>query len=344
MNDAQSIKAHVLALPEVAAWPEIASLFERAASRPRPDWSWPLIACRAVGGDAEMAIPGAAAVACMYISIILVDDMLDQDPRGEHLRSGSGPTANLALAFQAAAFRVIEQASVSADRRVAIVASLAWLALATALGQRLDAQNLDGEENYWKVVRAKSTPFYGAALHVGALLGNASLQVAGGLRDLGILLGEVIQIHDDLLDAFQTPANPDWTQGRNSLPILYARTADHPDRTRFMDLLPRIDDPQALREAQQILIACGAVSYSAYHLAKRHQEARQLLEGIPLPDPAPMTDLLARQTQPLIKLLRSRGAEIPVELMEPPDGRERYQGVHVGHCGGGCLAGDGRRL
>ena len=104
-------------------------------------------------------------------------------------------------------------------------------------------QNLEGEENYWRVVRAKSTPFYGAALQIGALLGGASPAVATGLRDLGVLIGEIIQIHDDLLDAFQTPANPDWEQGRNNLPVLYARTADHPDRVRFVGLLPHIADP-----------------------------------------------------------------------------------------------------
>ena len=310
----ESIKAHLLALPEVAAWPEMASIFEQAENKPRPDWNLPLLACQAVGGDASLVTPGAAAIACLQVSIILVDDMLDEDPQGEHLRRGSGPTANLALAFQAAAFRVVEQAAVSADRRAAVAASLAWLALATALGQHWDTQNLRGEENYWKVVRAKSTPFYGAALHVGALLGNASAEVAAGLRDLGVLIGEVVQIRDDLLDAFETPANPDWIQGRANLPILYARTANHPDRARFVDLLPRIDGPQALREAQQILIGCGAVSYCAYHLVKRHREAQRLLDSIPLADPTPMTDLLARQAQPVVKLLQSSGAELPMEL------------------------------
>lgn len=75
------------------------------------------------------------------------------------------------------------------------------------------------------------------------------------------LFGELIQIRDDLFDAFQTPANPDWTLGRSSMLTLYARTAEHPDRARFVDLLPRIDDPQSLREAQQrdIVKCCGSV-------------------------------------------------------------------------------------
>jgi len=310
------IKAHVLAVPEVAARPEMVTILESAENMPRPGWHLPVLACQAVGGDESMAIPGGAAIACMEISIVLVDDMLDEDPRSEHLRYGSGPTANLALAFQAAAFRVIEQASVSPDRRVAIIADLAQVALATALAQHWDVQNLEGEANYWKVVRAKTTPLYSAALHIGALLGNATAAVATGLRDFGVLFGELTQIRDDLFDAFQTPANPDWTLGRNSMLTLYARTAEHPDRALFVYLLPRIDDPQALREAQQILIRCGAVSYCVYHLFKRHREARQLLENIPLADPTPMMDLLGWQTQSLIGLLQTIGMENSINWME----------------------------
>ncbi len=273
------------------------------------------MACQAVGGDEAAAIPGAAALACLQISIILVDDMLDDDPRGAHLRLGPGPAANLALALQAAAFRLVEQAPVSVERRAAVVASLAGMALTTALGQQWDAQNLAGEENYWKVVRAKSTPFYAAALHVGALLGGAEAGVAGGLRDFGALIGEVIQIQDDLLDAFQTPANPDWKQGRNNLLLLYALTAQHPARPRFLELLSRIDDPSALQEAQQVLIGCGAVSYAAYQLIQRYHAARQRLDALPLANPTPMQVLLDRQTQPLASLLKTIGVDVPEELL-----------------------------
>ena len=315
--DIERIRALVLALPEVAAWPEMAAKFERAASEAVvAGWRLPLLACQAVGGDVSAALSGAAAMACWAIGFMLVDDILDEDPRGEYVRSGVGPTANLALAFQAVAFRIVQQTPISALRRAATSASLASMSLTTALGQHWDAQDLDGEEDYWRVVQAKSVPFHSTALQIGALLGSATPEVAQGLHDLGALLGEIVQIHDDLLDAFETPANPDWTQGRNNLAILYARTADHAQRDRFMALLSQIEDPQALREAQRILIRCGAVSYCAYHLIGRYQKARQLLAGIPLSDPAPMVDLLEQQIRPLVQWLQARGLELTVALTE----------------------------
>jgi geranylgeranyl pyrophosphate synthase len=314
--DTQLFENELLTLPEAAGWPEMATIFRRTGNTPRLDWELPGYASRAIGADDSLAAVSGAAIACLQISIILVDDILDADPRGEYHKIGAGRASNLALAFQSAAFRLIERAPVSAENKAAAIASLAWAAHATALGQDLDVQNLRGEENYWKVIRAKSTPFYGAAFEVGALLAGSSTSVARGLRDIGILLGEIIQLHDDLVDAMESPANPDWTEGRNNLMVLYARTANHPERTRLESLLPRVDDPQALREAQQILIQCGAVSYCAYQLYLRHREAKQLLSKLPLANPQPIADVMAGHTQPLVMMLRSTGASIPVGLSE----------------------------
>jgi geranylgeranyl pyrophosphate synthase len=312
---AEKIIAQIRALPEVGAWPEIIAILERVKDVPYPDWELPIIVCRAVAGRTEKALPGAAAVACMQRSILLVDDMLDEDPRGKHHQYGYGWAANLALAFQATAFRLVERADVSDAHQTAITSALAQMAQTTALGQYLDSQNLTGEEDYWNVVRTKSAPFYGAAYKIGALLGNAPSEMADNLYKLGALIGEIIQLEDDLVDAFETPANADWQQGRNNLLILYARTADHHDRERFVTLLPQIDKAEALEEAQQILVVCGAVSYCAYELVERYRAARDLLDSLCLPNPTPLLDILVRYADTLIDRLQLGGVEVTRETL-----------------------------
>lgn len=318
--DRKEIESILLNLPEVAAWPEMTNILAHAVSHPRQDWELPLIACRAVGGDNSVATLAAAALVCIQLSITLVDDILDEDPRGVHLQIGAGATANVSLALQAVAFRLVHKTEVDAERRAAVMGALAQMALATAWGQNLDAQQLQGEANYWKTVRAKSTPFYGAALQVGALLGQAPEPLADRLRDLGVLLGEMIQIYDDLTDAFQTPANPDWKRAGSNLAILYALTAQYAERERFRTLLSQTDDPDALRSAQQLLIRCGAVSYCAYHVVKRYQAARRLLETTPLADPTSLREMLAHQVRPVQTLLQGVGAVMPPELQALRDG------------------------
>lgn len=291
------IQTQLERLPEAVIWPELVTIFQRTEQVPHPDWEIPMLTCTAVGGAAAAGLPGAAAIACLQISIMLVDDMLDDDPRGEHHRHGPGEAANLSLAYQAAALRLVGQAPVSDGQRAAAADVLAQAALATAAGQHLDVQNLTGETNYWRVVAAKSTPFYGAAYALGAILGGGETAVVDGLYQLGVIIGEIIQIEDDLTDALQKPANADWQQERNNLLILYATTADHPQRQRFLELRARYKEPQALHEAQKILVASGAVSYAAYQLVQRYQAARRQLDALDLPHAAPLQEILTRYAE-----------------------------------------------
>src|SRR5262245_40109876 len=99
-----AIRSLILQVPELANWGEVVKLIEK----PIRDagiytWDYCRVGCLAVGGAAEMALPGEAAILCSLISIHLVDDVLDGDPRGLYHRLGAGTVANMALALQGAA-------------------------------------------------------------------------------------------------------------------------------------------------------------------------------------------------------------------------------------------------
>lgn len=305
------ITALVLDIPEVAAWPEMAAQIEVTLNQPGQFWKLPLLACQAVGSDVDRAIPASAAIASVHPGFVLVDDMLDNDPRGAYHRIGSGQVANLAFALQAASIRLINQADISPVIKLEITHHYAEALLATTLGQHWDAQNNGDEDDYWRILRAKNTPLFGFAMYAGARLGDASLQLAAGLRSFGALFCELVQLYDDLKDAFDTPAGPDWQRERNNLLILYALDAQHADRNRFEELVPQFENPGCLHEAQQILLRSGAVSYCFYHVAQRHQKAVQLLESLALANPDLLSRALAQQVEPLYKLFERVGVMAP---------------------------------
>ena len=296
-------------------WREVEELFPDTEDDIRLDWQLPGIACAAVGGAYAAAFPAMAALACVQVSIILVDDMLDEEPEGAHQRFGIGRTANLALALQAAGSVLIEQCSVDAPYRAAATHALNRMALATAAGQELDVRNLDGEENYWQVVRAKSTPFYGIGLEIGALLGGASPQMTEVMYNVGVLFGEAIQIYDDLEDAFQSPANSDWAQGRNNLALLYGLNADYPQKEDFLACKSQASDLSALHKAQQLLIDSGAVSYCAFQLLQRHTTAKSYLDSVTLDRRDQVNYLLEKQLAPFVKFVREIDATL-AEMIE----------------------------
>jgi geranylgeranyl pyrophosphate synthase len=310
----EEIKTQVLGLPEVSAWPEMVAVFEDQVTRPNQIWEWPYRACRAVGADESLATPSSAALLCLCCSLLLVDDMLDEDPRGVHLRLGGGAAANISNAFQFAAFRMITGMPIDADRKGKLAARFAEMGLATVYGQELDSRNLPGEEDYWRVLRAKNFTYFGTGMYAGAVLGCASAEVEERLFQLGGLTGEAIQLHDDLKDAFETPANPDWKQNRNNLLFLYAQTADHPDRERFQTLRSETDDPEKLKAAQEILLRSGAASYGMYQLCQRYRAGLKILAETPLVDPKPLREVVTKYIRPLVSLLENVGIAVPPEI------------------------------
>src|SRR4051794_6865976 len=309
------LKSCIRNLEIVSSWPQMLALVERIGHRDTLSvWEHPAAACRAVGGAEPAALPAAAAVLCSVISIRLVDDMLDEDPRGEHLHIGIGPAANLALAFQAAGHLLLERATVPAGVRAALQESFARMSLATCYGQDLDARDLANEAEYWRTVEAKTPPLFAEALRMGALLGGAPVETAARLARLGHVLGLFIQVNDDLTDVLETPARVDWRRPSNNLALLYAMTAAHADREEILRLSSRVDDPEALAAAQKILFRCGAVSYCTLKLIGFSRQLQDIAAGIPLRDPEPVERLVTAHLRPLHQLLERVGVEDPATL------------------------------
>lgn len=294
----------------VKEWTEVQAVFERAASAKPKHWLLPFYSCKAVGGTVEQALSAMLAVACGHIAIILIDDMLDDDPRGVHAQSGMGATANMASALQAAAGMAISNSQMELNSKQRALEVIHEMFLATALGQHQDVNTqVEDEETYWKIARAKSSPFFASAFELGALAGGSSLELAARIKELGILYGEMIQIHDDLDDTLAVPAKPDWNEGRVSLPILFAQIVRHPSRSRFEELRPHIcEQVTALEEAQQILIECGAVSYCFHHLLERDKSARRLISALPSEVRNGLDSIFEDVIQPVLGLLDGVGA------------------------------------
>lgn len=299
----------IRSIPEVASWSDFDRLLGRPApSGIKPSWEYVCHAGGAFGSAWQTGFPGAAAILCLHYSIHLVDDVLDEDPKGLHLSLGLGPTFNLATAFQAAAGVCLSRSNASAAALSMMHSQLHETVIGTGFGQHLDTLDPAGEEEYWRVVGLKTPPLFRCALFLGAVLAGAGEQMARQVSDLGVFLGEIAQINDDLGDALARPATTDWQRSHGSLPILYARLADHPERDRFRDLASRVranpEDSYALEEAQEVLVRSGAVSYCAFRLVKSYRGGIEQLNRLGLPRAESLLELFDYQTRPLRRLFK----------------------------------------
>jgi geranylgeranyl pyrophosphate synthase len=290
-------------LPTVQMWPELNQLLQKIVGNKPPHWWMAARACMATGGTFTQAIPAVAALGAHFLNIVLIDDMLDADPKGQHNRLGYAITANLASALQAVGFEAIAHSSLSLESQAIVFNQLNRMLLKTTLGQHWDAQNPCDEESYWRVTRTKSSPYFGTSFFVGAFMSGSPEAIATQLGEVGELYGEMIQINDDLNDVLETPANADWVQGRYPLPILYATLVPHPDQARFVALRRHIAEEWALREAQEILIRCGAMSYGIDQLLQRFERVDTLLRQIPLADSSWIQELIEGIVAPVQRLL-----------------------------------------
>jgi geranylgeranyl pyrophosphate synthase len=260
-------------------------------------------ACYATGGTLQQAMPAVVALGSLFLSIILVDDMLDDDPKGQHNRLGYGPASNMASALQAVGFEAIARTHLPLETQAIVFHQLNRMILQTTLGQYLDSQNPCDEESYWRVTRTKSSPFFATSFFVGAIMSGTPEALAQELGEIGSIYGEMIQINDDLNDVLATPANPDWLQGRFPLPILFATLVPHPERERFIRLRSQANEEWALIEAQEILIRCGAISYGIDQLLRRAEEIHRLLAQTPLAKPQVIEEMMNSLLNPVQNLL-----------------------------------------
>lgn len=318
--DVERIRASLLAMPEIAELPPLVELLARVKpSKQIPCWDYPGLACEALGGEAEQTLPAAIAIFASLGAIHLIDDMLDEEPAGLHADAGPGIAANVASCLQAAAHRAIAQAELEPALAGVMQGRLATMTMATALAQHRDTSPCADEQAYFRVIEGKTPPLFSCALALGALHAGGRPEQVEGIAGLGLDFGRMIQMSDDLKDALDLPLAADWRRPTNNLALIYASTAEHPDRARFLELLARLQAPspseESIAEAHRIVWRCGAAAYCIYHMIESHQRAIELLRAIDLPNPAPLLGLLRSPMQPVVGILRRAGIAEPEQVI-----------------------------
>jgi len=288
--------------------PEMRAYWQQATERSRPDWE--LVETVASAIDPEyrrnnIAQEVMAAIGCCQVAIILVDDILDDDPKGAYRTIGAGKAANLAMAFQSLAMELICKLDLPAERVMPLQSALAQLCLRTAVGQHLDvSEAVWTSDAYWQVVRDKSGPFYAGVMGMGALmLGRPEYLVT--FRTIGGLVGEMIQIRDDLMDIMAEPAAPDWAHGGNLL-LIYAR--ENEDAAMVADFEKAVTDvlaneAGALERAQQFLLDDGGADYCLCLLREKATAAMDIMKSLAVENHQPIQGVLDKLVNQIEKVL-----------------------------------------
>lgn len=309
-------KIKLLSFPGINDFPEMQHLLNRATDRDGVSWDYVFYACEVVGGNAMQALDAAAANYCMLTSIHLVDDMLDNDPKGDYHNYGIGTCANMAIAYQALGQYIIQQSELNLQNKLAIIDCLNVMMLDTAVAQQKDVfgKNIT-EHDYWDKISAKTPPLFSAALFSGAISGGASMATAGQIAKLGIPIGKMIQVSDDLSDLYKDTVEPDWAAPRNNLALLYCLDAEYDFKNEFLSLLPKIHEEGVLKKAQEIVTRSGGLSYCVYHIMALYKELMEQIRLLQLPNAKRLEVLAGTLIEPSLELIKLTGIANPEQFL-----------------------------
>lgn len=270
-----AISKAVISCSELETWPELKEII----SKRKPGIiSLFNIAYQSTGNCKVDSLQIQAALACFTANCILIDDILDDDEKGVWQKYGAGRTANLAAALHARQQILIHSSAFSDAQKQAVTLLLNQMKLCESKAQELATANLLDLNQYETIVHGKSGNVCGTSMKIGALLGGAHQDQADILYDLGKNLGEVGQISNDLRGAFQKQVNPDWHMTGSSLPILLALTTEHEYLDELTSLLAEgLNEGKTLKRAQDILVACGAVSLCCDQISTKLEKMYQKL-------------------------------------------------------------------
>ncbi|MCP5097297.1 MAG: hypothetical protein GY943_17260, partial [Chloroflexi bacterium] len=179
---------------------------------------FPALAAVAAGGDAQQAIPLAAAWTLFMFAARVFDDLLDDEGHEHEWWQGEtavSTTGMFAIGAANVALSYIDDCTQQRDIAEAFNKLLALAAKAE--GKRPFVQQASLEQ-YFIDIASKTGLVFATGAWSGGVIAGASESTLNALYQFGLNLGMMEQIVDDCQDVLVDAQNGVWT-----LPVLYAR-------------------------------------------------------------------------------------------------------------------------
>lgn len=207
-----------------------------------------VLTAKMLGYEGVQSIRFAAAVEFIHMATLLHDDVVD----GSRMRRFL-PTANVVWGSKASilvgdflfsqSFKLIVSTKIIPAMLVLSNASAIIAEGEVSQLAKLQQRRIVREEEYLKVINAKTAELFGAACEVGGIVAGRD-DMAANLKNFGLCLGNIFQIADDALDYFSDSSKvgknigDDFYEGKITLPIiLLTRKISDKDNHRLRTMI-----------------------------------------------------------------------------------------------------------
>src|ERR1041385_1144469 len=200
-------------------------------------------AASAVGGDPSLGIAAAEAIELLHGASLVHDDIIDEasERRGVpalHIQLGIGTALALGDYLLLRAFAVMVNAGPAGSQVIELLITLSSYGQDCCVGQIAElggAGNIESEEEYFAMVRAKTGSLFAAAATAGAIVGGGTRPEIEALQAFGFSLGVSFQIYDDMVEIMGERQDLGKSIGRSIvqerplLPLIYLANRGTPE-------------------------------------------------------------------------------------------------------------------
>lgn len=292
------LEKKLISKPPLNLYEPITYIMDLGGKRLRPVLT--LISTDVFGGNYEEAMDAALAIEIFHNFSLVHDDIMDAAPirRGEKtvhkkwdintgILSGDVMLINSYQYFE----------NYPPELFKSLLKVFSKTAIEVCEGQQYDMDFEASEDvtipDYLKMITYKTAVLVAAALKMGAIISNASLNSQDAIYDYGINLGIAFQLQDDYLDAFGDPETFGKQVGgdiiENKKTFLYLKSIEIGAEDQINELkdlfsIKPTNPKEKIETVKAIYIQSGAAEIIKKEIKHYTQQAFQLLESIEAPE------------------------------------------------------------
>ncbi len=247
-------------------------ILELGGKRLRPVLT--LLSAEIFNTDYKKALDAALSIEVFHNFSLVHDDIMDDAPlrRGKQTVHEKWDTNTGILSGDAMlimAYQLFEKYNPNTFQALAKLFSKTALEVCEGQQYDIDFETRDDViiDEYLKMIEYKTAVLVGAAMKMGAIVANASVEDQNNIYEFGRLLGIAFQLQDDYLDAFGNPetfgkqVGGDIIENKKTVLYLKAIAFLEPSESKQLQQLFSIsleDNSDKINTAKQFFVESGA--------------------------------------------------------------------------------------